>query len=39
MPNIHIDIPSSLHKQLKIKSIKKGTTLKEEIVAILEQQV
>jgi predicted HicB family RNase H-like nuclease len=38
MANINIEIPDDLHKELKINAAEKDSTLKELIIAILEQQ-
>ncbi|MBN1275755.1 toxin-antitoxin system HicB family antitoxin [Candidatus Woesearchaeota archaeon] len=39
MKNLNITIPEELHKQLKIAAATQGTTLKEEIVAALEEGI
>jgi predicted HicB family RNase H-like nuclease len=35
--NINIEIPETLHKNLKIKALEKDMTLKDFIISILEK--
>jgi len=36
MVNINIEIPDELHKKLKLDSVKNDTSLKDNIVKLLE---
>lgn len=38
MVNLHIEIPDELHKQLRLDSVKKETTLKDLIIGLLEEE-
>lgn len=39
MTNINIQIPDELHKNIKMESIKKETTIKELIIDMLKKEV
>jgi len=39
MVNINIEIPDELHKRLKLSSVMNETTLKETIIAALDDQI
>jgi hypothetical protein len=39
MVNINIEIPDELHRRLKLDSVLQGTTLKEHIIAILDEDI
>lgn len=39
MVNINISIPDDLHKQLRLTSVEQESTLKEVVIAILEEEV
>jgi len=39
MTNININIPNDLHKKAKMECIRKGKTLKEYVILVLEERL
>ncbi len=39
MVNINIEVPDKLHKELKIISVEKENTMKEQVINALEKKV
>lgn len=39
MANINIEIPDELHKELKLKAVEKGVTLKDLIIQKLDKKL
>jgi hypothetical protein len=38
MTNINIEIPDELHKEIKIESVKRDTTIKDLIIKTLKEK-
>jgi len=39
MTNVNIKIPDELHKKIKINCAMKGSTIKEEIIKLIEAKI